>query len=116
MGLGKTLQAIALGILKKEIFSFEKVLVVTLASLKEQWRREIERFSSEKATVATESAYGMQYHLSHRAPLIGSRCSIRGAFRKGTGQKVAATADDGRMVQLDNKTGEVTLKFKLPGF
>jgi len=51
MGLGKTLQAIALGILKKEIFDFEKVLVVTLASLKEQWRREIEKFSSEKAIV-----------------------------------------------------------------
>ena len=51
MGLGKTLQAIVLGILKKEIFGFEKILVVTLASLKEQWRREIERFSNEKATV-----------------------------------------------------------------
>lgn len=51
MGLGKTLQAIALAILKKEGFGFEKVLVVTLASLKEQWKREIERFSDERATV-----------------------------------------------------------------
>ena len=51
MGLGKTLQAIALGILKKEIFGFSKVLVVTLASLKEQWKREIERFSQEKAII-----------------------------------------------------------------
>lgn len=51
MGLGKTLQAIALGILKKKIFGFSKVLVVTLASLKEQWKREIERFSQEKATI-----------------------------------------------------------------
>ncbi len=51
MGLGKTLQAISLGILKKEIFGFSKVLVVTLASLKEQWKREIERFSQEKATI-----------------------------------------------------------------
>jgi superfamily II DNA or RNA helicase len=51
MGLGKTMQAIALGVLKKEIFGFSKVLVVTLASLKDQWKREIERFSDEKAKV-----------------------------------------------------------------
>lgn len=51
MGLGKTLQAIALGLLKKEIFGFQKVLVVTLASLKEQWKREIERFSDEAVSV-----------------------------------------------------------------
>lgn len=53
MGLGKTLQAIALAILKRQVFGFEKVLVVTLASLKEQWKREIERFSDEKATVVS---------------------------------------------------------------
>ncbi len=51
MGLGKTLQAIVLAILKKEIFGFERVLVVTMASLKEQWKREIERFTDEKAVV-----------------------------------------------------------------
>ena len=51
MGLGKTLQAIALGILKKQIFGFSKVLVVTLASIKEQWKREIERFTDESATI-----------------------------------------------------------------
>ena len=51
MGLGKTLQAIALAILKKKVFGFNKVLVVTLASLKEQWKREIERFSDEKAAI-----------------------------------------------------------------
>ncbi len=51
MGLGKTLQAIALSILKKEIFDFKRVLVITLASLKEQWKREIERFCDEKVAV-----------------------------------------------------------------
>ncbi len=56
MGLGKTLQAIALGILKKEIFGFKKILVVTLASLKEQWNREIEKFSDEKAMIIEGSA------------------------------------------------------------
>ncbi len=56
MGLGKTLQAIALGVLKKEIFGFNRILVVTLASLKDQWQREIEKFSHEKATVISGSA------------------------------------------------------------
>jgi superfamily II DNA or RNA helicase len=56
MGLGKTLQAVALAILKKEIFGFSKVLIVTLASLKEQWKREIERFSHESAAIIAGSA------------------------------------------------------------
>jgi superfamily II DNA or RNA helicase len=51
MGLGKTLQAIVLAILKKEIFGLGKVLVITLASLKEQWKREIERFTDERAAI-----------------------------------------------------------------
>ncbi len=55
MGLGKTLQAISLGILKKEIFGFSKILIVTLASLKDQWKREIEKFSDEKAAIVAGS-------------------------------------------------------------
>ncbi len=51
MGLGKTIQAIATAILKKRIFGFEKTLVVCPASLKEQWKKEIEKFSDEKALV-----------------------------------------------------------------
>ncbi len=51
MGLGKTLQAIVLAVMKREIFGLEKVLVVTLASLKEQWKREIEKFTDETAAV-----------------------------------------------------------------
>ncbi|MBF0289622.1 MAG: DEAD/DEAH box helicase [SAR324 cluster bacterium] len=56
MGLGKTLQAITLGVLKKETFGFTKVLVVTLSSLKEQWKREIERFSNETASIVAGSS------------------------------------------------------------
>jgi superfamily II DNA or RNA helicase len=55
MGLGKTLQAVAAAILKKEIFGFSRVLVVTLASLKEQWKREIERFTDEEAVIVAGS-------------------------------------------------------------
>lgn len=69
MGLGKTLQAIALGLLKKEVFGFKKVLVVTLASLKEQWKREIEKFTDEKAIVIAggrlrrQACYNQDDHL-----------------------------------------------------
>jgi ERCC4-related helicase len=55
MGLGKTLQAITVAILKKAIFQCAKVLVVCPASLKEQWKREIERFTDEKVTVLSGS-------------------------------------------------------------
>lgn len=55
MGLGKTLQAITLAIFKQEIFQFSKVLVICPASLKEQWRLEIERFTDEKACVIAGS-------------------------------------------------------------
>lgn len=51
MGLGKTLQAIALCVLKKEIFGFKNALIVTLASLKDQWDREIRRFTGETPVV-----------------------------------------------------------------
>ncbi|MCP4342626.1 MAG: DEAD/DEAH box helicase [Desulfobulbaceae bacterium] len=56
MGLGKTLQAIGLSIFKKDIFGFRTVLVVTMSSLKQQWQREIERFSDEKACIIAGSA------------------------------------------------------------
>ena len=67
MGLGKTLQAIVLGVLKKEVFGFQRVLVVTVASLKEQWKREIERFSAEQAVVVAGGRERRQaaYHDPH---------------------------------------------------
>ncbi len=51
MGLGKTVQAIGAAVVKKRLFDFKRCLVVCPASLKEQWKKEIERFSSEKAVV-----------------------------------------------------------------
>ena len=51
MGLGKTVQAIAAAALLKELRGLERVLVVTPASLKQQWAREIQRFSSLTTTV-----------------------------------------------------------------
>ncbi len=51
MGLGKTIQAICTAVLKKKLFGFKRTLIVCPASLKEQWKKEIEKFSSEKAVV-----------------------------------------------------------------
>jgi len=51
MGLGKTVQAIAASALLKELRGIERVLIVTPASLKHQWAREIRRFTSLPVTV-----------------------------------------------------------------
>lgn len=51
MGLGKTIQAIATAVMKKKLFDFKKCLIICPASLKEQWKQEIEKFSYEKATI-----------------------------------------------------------------
>ena len=51
MGLGKTLQAIAIAGLKRDLFGFAKTLIVCPASLKAQWKAEIEKFTDSKALV-----------------------------------------------------------------
>jgi SNF2 family DNA or RNA helicase len=51
MGLGKTLEAIGTAVLKKQIFAFRKTLVVCPATLKSQWKKEIEKFTHEKALI-----------------------------------------------------------------
>lgn len=51
MGLGKTVQAIAACELLRARGEAARVLVVTCASLKHQWQREIERFAGEHAIV-----------------------------------------------------------------
>jgi len=41
---------------------------------------------------------------------------IGGLLEMATGQKLEPLASDGRMLYVDPASGEVTLKFKLPGF
>lgn len=53
MGLGKTVQAIAVAVLKKKIFGFRHTLIICPASLKEQWKQEIKKFSHEEADVVS---------------------------------------------------------------
>ena len=51
MGLGKTVQAIVAALLLRRAAGAEKALVVCPASLKHQWRREIEKACGERAVV-----------------------------------------------------------------
>jgi hypothetical protein len=51
MGLGKTVQAIAASSLLNQLRDIQRVLVVCPASLKHQWAREIQRFTSFSANV-----------------------------------------------------------------
>ena len=41
---------------------------------------------------------------------------IGGLLEMATGRKMEPSATDGRMLHVDRQSGEVTLKFKLPGF
>ena len=50
------------------------------------------------------------------AVLNSGMAFIGGLLEVATGKKISPTEDDGRMVKIDKNTGEVTLKFKLPGF
>jgi len=51
MGLGKTVQAIVAALLLRRLAGAQKALVVCPASLKHQWRREIEKAWGEQAVV-----------------------------------------------------------------
>lgn len=51
MGLGKTAMALAAAKLLREWHGIKKALIITPASVKRQWGREIERFSDESYTV-----------------------------------------------------------------
>ncbi|MCL2880479.1 MAG: DEAD/DEAH box helicase [Treponema sp.] len=53
MGLGKTIQAAAAAVLKKQELGFKKTLVVCPATLKSQWKKEIETFTHEKALIVS---------------------------------------------------------------
>jgi superfamily II DNA or RNA helicase len=51
MGLGKTVQAISAALLIKQIKGKNRTLIFCPASLKHQWKREIEKISSEEALI-----------------------------------------------------------------
>ena len=51
MGLGKTFQAIAVAVCKKHLFGFKKTLIICPASIKAQWKTEVEKYSKEHADI-----------------------------------------------------------------
>ena len=51
MGLGKTIQAIAAAVLLRQLRDIKCVLVISPASLKHQWAREVQRFTDLEAQV-----------------------------------------------------------------
>jgi SNF2 family DNA or RNA helicase len=68
MGLGKTAQAIAACELLRRRGEATRILVVTLASLKHQWAREIERFAGVPAVVVGGNAGARRHALESDAP------------------------------------------------
>ena len=58
MGLGKTLQAIAAAAWLRRQAEVERVLVVCPASLKQQWAREIQRFTGQEVRIIRGPAAG----------------------------------------------------------
>jgi superfamily II DNA or RNA helicase len=68
MGLGKTAQAIAACELLRRRGEASRILVVTLASLKHQWAREIERFAGMPAVVVGGNAGARRHALESDAP------------------------------------------------
>ena len=41
---------------------------------------------------------------------------MAGLMEMATGQKMETADDQDKMIKIDRETGEVTMKFKLPGF
>ncbi|MCC6215240.1 MAG: DEAD/DEAH box helicase [Polyangiaceae bacterium] len=68
MGLGKTVQAIAACELLRARGEAARVLVVTCASLKHQWQKEIERFAGEHAVVVGGGKEGRRAAFESDAP------------------------------------------------
>jgi hypothetical protein len=68
MGLGETVQALAACELMRLRGEATRILVVTSASLKDQWAREIKRYARSEAVVVSGSAASRRLALSSDAP------------------------------------------------
>jgi superfamily II DNA or RNA helicase len=79
MGLGKTPQSIAAARLLKEWHDIKKVLVVTPASVKFQWGREIERFTDDSYVVVggTKQKRAKQYEQDSFFTIINYELVLR---------------------------------------
>lgn len=74
MGLGKTVQALAMAELLRRSKGIERVLVIAPASVKDQWKTEIEKFTPHTARWWTDLCPG------------GGPCSARQSLESSSGQ------------------------------
>ncbi|MCP4287477.1 MAG: DEAD/DEAH box helicase family protein [Gammaproteobacteria bacterium] len=79
MGLGKTLQAIAAAAWLHRHAEAERILVVCPASLKQQWAREIEKFTSHQVQVVQgrPEARAVQYRRSEGFVIVNYELILR---------------------------------------
>ena len=68
MGLGKTVQAIAACQVMRARGEAGRIVIVTMASLKHQWAKEIERYTAERAVVVGGGMHGRRIALESDAP------------------------------------------------
>ncbi len=81
MGLGKTVQAIAAVELMARHFGVQRVLVVCPTSLKQQWQREIKKFSGRDAQVlgGLRNARRAQWHEEAFCKIVNYEALVRDA-------------------------------------
>jgi hypothetical protein len=101
---------------------------LTADEIRAAFESEAEELKTESERIAARSAPGGGHGRSGTAILakqppekveevLNSGMSfIGGLLEMATGQRIQSTGPDDRMIQIDRETGEVTMKFKLPGF
>lgn len=60
MELDKPLQAIATAVMKKDVFGFNRILIICPATLKQQWKNDVLRYSSEPVQIVAGAPAGRE--------------------------------------------------------
>ncbi len=110
VGLGKTPQAIGVAELLQREIGIERVLVVCPASLKSQWRREIERFTERDCQLVVGNA--SERRAAYQAPAFFTICNyeqvLRDAAAIGAGRWDLVILDEAQRIKnWEAKTSRV---------
>jgi len=110
VGLGKTPQAIGMAELLAREVGIERVLVVCPASLKTQWRREIERFTERDCQLVVGNA--SERRAAYQAPAFFTICNyeqvLRDAAAIGAGRWDLVILDEAQRIKnWEAKTSRV---------